>query len=116
MKINLQKRLLKNTAAKLIAAFLMLSSDQSKAALTITNGDFQNLNGLTAQGGGWYNGVPTGWSSNTTALTYNVVDWNAGNFAANLQTLSQTSASFFPLYQSAGLLDSAGIVSLSFDD
>ena len=115
MKINLQKRLLKNTAAKLIAAFLMLSSDQSKAALTITNGDFQNLNGLTAQGGGWYNGVPTGWSSNTPALTYNVVDWNAGNFAANLQTLSQTSASFFPLYQSAGLLDSAGIVSLSFD-
>ena len=115
MKINLTKRLLKNTAARLIAAFLMLSSSQSKAALTITNGDFQNLNGLTAQGGGWYNGVPTGWSSNTPALTYNVVDWNAGNFAANLQTLSQTSASFFPLYQSAGLLDSAGIVSLSFD-
>ena len=114
MKINLTKRLLKNTAARLIAAFLMLSSSQSKAALTITNGDFQNLNGLTELGGGWYNGVPTGWSSNTPTLTYNVVDWNAGNFAANLQTLSTTSP-FRPLYQSAGLLNSASIVSLSFD-
>jgi hypothetical protein len=115
MKNNLLKKVLKNTAAKLIAAFLMLSSGQSKAALTIINGDFSDLTGLTYAGGGWYNGVPTGWSSNTTALTYNVVDWNAGNFAANLGQLSQTSPSFAPLYQNAGLLDSASIVSLSFD-
>ena len=93
---------------------LLCLGGQANAALTITNGDFQDLTGLTAQGGGWYNGVPTGWSSNTTALTYNVLDWNSGNFAANLQTLS-TPSPFRPLYQSAGLLDSAGIVSLSFD-
>ena len=94
---------------------LLCLGGQANAALTITNGDFQDLTGLTAQGGGWYNGVPTGWSSNTPALTYNVLDWNSGNFAANLQTLSITSPSFFPLYQSAGLLDSARKVSLSFD-
>ena len=93
---------------------LLCLGGQANAALTITNGDFQDLTGLTAQGGGWYNGVPTGWSSNTPALTYNVMDWNSGNFAANLQTLSTTSP-FRPLYQSAGLLDSAGKVSLSFD-
>ena len=94
---------------------LLCLGGQANAALTITNGDFQDLTGLTAQGGGWYNGVPTGWSSTTPALTYNVVDWSFGNFAANLQTLSTTSPSFRPLYQSAGLLNSASIVSLSFD-
>ena len=94
---------------------LLCLGGQANAALTITNGDFQDLTGLTAQGGGWYNGVPTGWSSTTPALTYNVMDWNLGNFAANLQTLSTTSPSFRPLYQSAGLLNSASIVSLSFD-
>ena len=93
---------------------LLCLGGQANAALTITNGDFQDLTGLTAQGGGWYNGVPTGWSSNTPALTYNVLDWNSGNFAANLQTLSTTSP-FRPLYQSAGLLNSESIVSLSFD-
>ena len=93
---------------------LLCLGGQANAALTITNGDFQDLTGLTAQGGGWYNGVPTGWSSTTPALTYNVLDWNSGNFAANLQTLS-TPSPFRPLYQSAGLLDSASIVSLSFD-
>ena len=96
------------------ALVLLCLGGQANAALTITNGDFQDLTGLTAQGGGWYNGVPTGWSSTTPALTYNVLDWNSGNFAANLQTLSTTSP-FRPLYQSAGLLDSASIVSLSFD-
>ena len=93
---------------------LLCLGGQANAALTITNGDFQDLTGLTAQGGGWYNGVPTGWSSTTPALTYNVLDWNSGNFAANLQTLS-TPSPFRPLYQSAGLLNSASIVSLSFD-
>ena len=93
---------------------LLCLGGQANAALTIINGNFQDLTGLTPQGGGWYNGVPTGWSSTTPALTYNVVDWNAGNFAANLQTLSTTSP-FRPLYQRAGLLNSASIVSLSFD-
>ena len=93
---------------------LLCLGGQANAALTITNGNFQDLTGLINQGGGWYNGVPTGWSSTTPALTYNVLDWNSGNYAANLQTLSTTSP-FRPLYQSAGLLDSASIVSLSFD-
>jgi hypothetical protein len=93
---------------------LLCLGGQANAALTITNGDFQDLTGLINQGGGWYNGVPTGWFSTTPALTYNVLDWNSGNYAANLQTLSTTSP-FRPLYQSAGLLDSASKVSLSFN-
>jgi hypothetical protein len=93
---------------------LLCLGGQANAALTITNGNFQDLTGLINQGGGWYNGVPTGWSSTTPALTYNVLDWNSGNYAANLQTLSTTSP-FRPLYQSAGLLQSASKVSLSFN-
>ena len=115
MKNNLLKKVLKNTAAKLIAAFLMLSSGQSKAALTITNGDFQNLNGLTELGGGWYNGVPTGWSSSSTNLNYNVINYSFGNLGANLQTLGPSSPTFTPLYQSAGLLESTGNVTVSFN-
>ena len=115
MKNNLIKRLLKNTAAKLIAAFLMLSSGQSKAALTIINGDFQNLNGLTELGGGWYNGVPDGWSSSSTNLNYNVINYSFGNLGANLQTLGPSSPTFTPLYQSAGLLESTGNVTVSFN-
>ena len=115
MKNNLLKKVLKSTAAKLIAAFLMLSSGQSKAALTITNGDFQNLNGLTELGGGWYNGVPDGWSSSSTNLNYNVINYSFGNLGANLQTLGPSSPTFTPLYQSAGLLESTGNVTLSFN-
>ena len=115
MKNNLLKKVLKNTAAKLIAAFLMLSSGQSKAALTITNGDFQNLNGLTELGGGWYNGVPDGWSSSSTNLNYNVINYSFGNLGANLQTLGPSSPTFTPLYQSAGLLESTGNVTVSFN-
>jgi len=94
---------------------LLCLGGQANAALTITNGDFQNLAGLTNQGGGWYAGIPTGWTSYTTTPSYNVYDWNtAGNYVANLQASSQTSP-FAPLYQKAGLLESESKVSLSFD-
>jgi hypothetical protein len=96
------------------ALVLLCLGGQANAALTITNGDFQDLTGLTSIGGGWYNGVPTGWSSATTTLSYNVINWNAGNLGANIQSLGP-SAPFAPLYQSAGLLDSAGKVTLTFN-
>ena len=99
------------------ALVLLCLGGQANAALTITNGDFQDLTGLNPQPGaaGWYKGVPAGWSSSTTNLNYNVIDWNAGNLAANIQTLGPTSPSFAPIYQSAGLLDSAGKVTLTFN-
>ena len=96
------------------ALVLLCLGGQANAALTITNGDFQDLTGLTDIGGGWYNGVPTGWSSATTNLSYNVIDWNSGDLAANIQTLGPVSP-FTPLYQSAGLLNSTGDVTLTFN-
>ena len=102
----------------LIAALVCLVVPQrSTAALSLTNGDFQDLTGLTPQPGvaGWYQGIPAGWSSSTGNLNYNVINWNAGNIGANLQTLGPSSPSFTPLIQSVGLLPSTGDVTLSFN-
>ena len=98
------------------ALVLLCLGGQANAALTITNGDFQSNVGLTAQPGapGWYQGVPAGWSSSTTNLNYNVIDYSSGNLGANIQTLGPASP-YAPLYQSAGLLDSAGKVTLTFN-
>ena len=98
------------------ALVLLCLGGQANAALTITNGDFQSNVGLTAQPGapGWYQGVPAGWSSSTTNLNYNVIDYSSGNLGANIQTLGPASP-FAPLYQSAGLLDSEGKVTLTFN-
>ena len=99
------------------ALVLLCLGGPGNAALTITNGDFQDLTGLNPQPGapGWYQGVPAGWSSSTGSLNYNVINWSAGNLAANIQTLGPPPPSYAPLYQSAGLLDSAGTVKLSFN-
>ena len=98
------------------ALVLLCLGGQANAALTIINGDFQDLTGLTVTTTGWYRGVPTlAGLAYTGDLGYNVIDWNAGNLAANIQTLGPTSPSFAPIYQSAGLLDSAGKVTLTFN-
>ena len=97
------------------ALVLLCLGGQANASLTIINGDFQDLTGLTVTTTGWYRGVPAGWTGYTGNLGYNVIDWNAGNLAANIQTLGPTSPSFAPIYQSAGLLDSAGKVTLTFN-
>jgi hypothetical protein len=101
----------------LVATALLhiVATDRASAALSLTNGNFQDLTGLTPNAvTGWYNGVPAGWSSSTTSLTFNVINWSSGNLAANLQTLGPSSPSFTPLYQSAGLMPSTGDITLSF--
>ncbi|MCX6845780.1 MAG: PEP-CTERM sorting domain-containing protein [Verrucomicrobia bacterium] len=92
---------------------------QANAALTVTNGDFSNLNGLTYEGGPWYSGVPTGWSTDKAGTTYSVL--YTGNptpgvftYAGNLSQLS-TSNPFAPLKQNVGTTDFTGAVTLKFD-
>jgi len=96
---------------------LLAAADSAKAQLVLTNGNFQDLTGLTPQPSspGWYQGVPAGWSSSTANLNFNVIDYSSGNLGANLQTLGPSSPSFTPLYQSVGLLPSTGDVTLSFN-
>jgi hypothetical protein len=86
-----------------------------RGPLALLNANFQDLGGLTDNGGGWYNGVPFGWSSSTGSLNFNVINYSSGNLGANLQTLGPSSPTFTPLYQSAGLLDSTGNVTLRFN-
>jgi hypothetical protein len=99
----------------IISIGLFAAADNAKAQLVVQNGDFQNTNGLTANAvPGWYDGVPAGWSSSTASLTFNVINYSSGNFGANVQTLGPASP-FTPLYQSVGILDSTGPVTLSFN-
>jgi hypothetical protein len=109
--------IIKKALSFIAAAFIAAITNNTQAALTITNGDFQSNVSLTAQpgGAGWYKGVPDGWSSSSTNLNYNVINYSFGNLGANLQTLGPSSPTFTPLYQSAGLLESTGNVTLSFN-
>jgi len=84
MKINLTKRLLKSTAAKLIAAFLMSGAVQeSHAVVFLWNNTGTNWTSPTS----WTNGVqPSSTSSSTTTD-----EIQFGNFGANNNTVILTS-------------------------
>jgi autotransporter-associated beta strand protein len=84
MKINLTKRLLKSTAAKLIAAFLMSGAVQeSQAVVFLWNNTGTNWTSPTS----WTNGVqPASTSSSTTTD-----EIQFGNFGANNNTVILTS-------------------------
>lgn len=100
--------------SSLLAIGLALAiTTESRAALSLVNADFQDTTGLTNLGGGWYGGVPTGWTG--VNGSYSVMNWNSGDLAANLNVVGPGGSPFRPFYQSAGLLDSAAVVSLSFD-
>jgi hypothetical protein len=93
---------------------------QANAALLVTNGNFSNLTGLTYEGGPWYSGVPSGWSTGKEGTTYSVK--YTGNpspdvftYAANLSQLTVTSPNFAALNQSVGTTDFTGAVTLKFD-
>ena len=85
MKINLTKRLLKSTAAKLIAAFLMSGAVQeSHAVVFLWNNTGTNWTSPTS----WTNGVqPSSTSSSTTTD-----EIQFGNFGANNNTVVLTSS------------------------
>jgi len=92
--------------------FLALVS-QASAGLIVTNGDFEDLTGLTAQGGGWYSGVPAGWSGiNTTFTVYDVGPTHVANLG---QLAGDGSSPAVFLSQSVGTTDFTGDVTLTFD-
>ena len=110
------KKKLPNIPSLLLAmAFALIPACQSRAALSLVNADFQDITGLTPLSDVWYGGVPTGWSSAITTSNYSVINHSSGSLVANLNVVGPGGAPFRPFYQSAGLLDSAAVVSLSFD-
>jgi hypothetical protein len=95
--------------AIVLALGTLFASNHSQGALTVINGDFSNLSGLTDLGGGWYGGVPTGWSTQAGVPNYTVLSG-----VANLQTLGPASP-FQPLYEDIGTTDSLSTITLSFE-
>jgi hypothetical protein len=97
--------------AVLAAAAITSVLATSAEGLTVTNGDFSDLTGLTAQPQiGWYQGVPAGWTSTAVDPTYAVLDGTIGNPppVANLGQLAG-------LGQNVGTTVSASQVTLKFD-
>jgi hypothetical protein len=109
-------------AAVVCGGLSLAASPAAVAALVVTNGDFSDTADLTVQGGGWYAGLPTGWSTlNSTGAgtpAFSVFD-SAGPptipFVANLQALGALTSGFNPLYQNIGSLDATGTVTLTFE-
>ncbi|MEI6240651.1 MAG: PEP-CTERM sorting domain-containing protein [Planctomycetia bacterium] len=85
----------------------------ASAGLIVANGDFQDLTGLTAQGGGWYEGVPAGWTG--INATYTVYDTGSAVVANLSQLASNGSSPSLFLSQSVGTTDVTGNVTLTFD-
>jgi len=84
MKINLVKGLLRSTAAKLIAAFLMSGAVQESQAVTFL---WNNTGSAWTSGTSWTNGVqPSSTSSSTTTD-----DIQFSNYGANNNTVILTS-------------------------
>jgi fibronectin-binding autotransporter adhesin len=87
MKINLTKRLLRNTAAKLIAAFLMSGGVQESQAVVFL---WNNTGTAWTSGTSWTNGVqPSSTSSSTTTDDIQFSNYGASN---NTVILTSTRA------------------------
>jgi len=112
MKNNLLKKVLRNTAAKLIAAFLMSGAVQESQAVTFL---WNNTGSQWTSGTSWTNGVaPTLTSSSTTTdevqfgnvgANFNTVDLSSNRAVktftfltnANAYTFGTTSAKYFEI-------------------
>jgi len=98
------------------AMLVSVAAHRSQAELVVTNGNFQDLSGLTPLGSVWYGGVPTGWTGLDASFTVRELDpASSGNYAANLNTLTRTTPTFVPLYQAVGTLPSTSVISLTFE-
>jgi autotransporter-associated beta strand protein len=81
--------------------------------LSVTNGSFTDLSSNSVTGGGWYGGVPAGWTSAAPFSAYSVLD-SGGTYFANLQALGPASPSFTPLRQNVGTVDITSDIILTF--
>lgn len=107
-------RFFRSSALFFVFHALLLSMVPGHAGtLSVSNGSFSDLSGNSVTGGGWYGGVPTGWSTTASWNGYSV--YNAsGTHWANLQTLGPTSPSFSPLRQTVGTVNVTSDIRLTF--
>ena len=90
-----------------VAAAFLAAPRTAPAQLTVVNGDFSDLSGMTQGQDGWHAGLPKGWSG--TGNTY-AVDAKRG---ATPPTCNPSTLGFFR--QNAGALNKPSEVTLTFD-
>jgi autotransporter-associated beta strand protein len=94
---------------------LHLLSPVRAGTLSVTNGSFTNLTGLSVNiAGQWYGGVPAGWSTASGSSGSFTVLNSGGTYYANLDTLGPSSPSFTPLRQNVGTVDITSDVTITF--
>jgi hypothetical protein len=79
------------------------------APLTLVNGSFSDLSGLTANIASWFDGVPVHWSSTIASPAFTVRDPSGTNPVANLSTMGF-------LVQKVGVISNTADVVLTFDN
>ena len=79
--------------------------------LSVTNGSFTNLSSNSVTGGGWYGGVPAGWTTTAVSNPYSVLE-SGGIYYANMQTLAPNSNA--ALSQNVGTIDLTSDITLTF--
>jgi len=113
-----------NTRMFLLPVFLLFFASfakaQSEGALTVVNGDFSNMEGLTAlPQSGWYSGVPTGWTAAEPPAKkedfYAVKNLGATGLFANLRVLSRIKPQFQAFQQEIGVLAETSDITLTFE-
>ena len=113
-----------NTRMFLLPVFLLLFASfakaQSEGALTVVNGDFSNMEGLTAlPQSAWYSGVPTGWTAAEPPAKkegfYAVKNFGATGFFANLHVLGRIKPQFQAFQQEIGVLAETSDITLTFE-
>jgi len=101
-----------SAAALLLGIFVSFSLSARAGTLSVTNGSFTNLTGLSGpQFGVWYGGVPAGWSTTAASSAYTVQNVS-GTYYANLDTLAPNSNTV--LRQNVGTIDVTSDITLSF--
>jgi autotransporter-associated beta strand protein len=103
--------------AWLLSAIVLLHllSPVRAGTLSVTNGSFTNLTGLSVNiAGQWYGGVPAGWSTASGSSGSFTVLNSGGTYYANLDTLGPSSPSFTPLRQNVGTVDITSDVTITF--
>jgi hypothetical protein len=95
----------------------LASAQSSEGGLSVTNGDFDDLSGLQEMAGGWYSGIPAGWTSqmSSNGPVTHAIRRETGDLVANLSVLSQTQPSFVAFEQEVGRLEAPGEVTLTFE-
>jgi len=81
----------------------------ASAPLTLVNGNFSDLSGLTPNISGWYDGVPVHWSSTVSGPTFTVRDPSGTNPVANVSTMGF-------MVQKVGVITNTSDVILTFDN